>query len=256
MAVPYPRFFLRWERDRPDEELLKFCDYLRVAVPADQLDTSQLEDDLLDDWRLVGNIPTGYGLGSSGAVCAAIYDRYAPEPLRGEALLELLARMEQYFHGRSSGTDPLIAYLQRPLLLGGNQPPVATELPQNWQRDFFLVDTGIERKSSVLINRFLQSHGKNPERIASGWTAPAEAAIEALLRGDRDELYDQIGRIGRYQLRHFPSFVPVAFRDKWRGGADYAIKICGAGGGGMLLGLARSRKRTKEVFGSHLSWLQ
>jgi len=66
----------------------------------------------------------------------------------------MLARMEQHFHGQSSGTDPLICFLRQPLMLGGGQPPRTTSLPPNWNEGFFLLDTGTERKASDFIRSF------------------------------------------------------------------------------------------------------
>ena len=72
------------------------------------------------------SIPQGYGVGSSGALVAAIYDKYAHnkitvlENLTREKLLQLkniFAQMESFFHGKSSGLDPLNSYLSLPILI-------------------------------------------------------------------------------------------------------------------------------------------
>ena len=66
------------------------------------------------------SIPQGYGVGSSGALVAAIYDKYASdkitilENLTREKLLilkSIFSKMESFFHGKSSGLDPLNSYL-------------------------------------------------------------------------------------------------------------------------------------------------
>ena len=66
------------------------------------------------------SIPQGYGVGSSGALVAAIYDKYASdkitvlENLTRDKLLKLksiFSMMESFFHGKSSGLDPLNSYL-------------------------------------------------------------------------------------------------------------------------------------------------
>jgi len=33
LAVPYPGLALRWSRSTPDEQLLRFCDYLKIRYP-------------------------------------------------------------------------------------------------------------------------------------------------------------------------------------------------------------------------------
>jgi len=85
LAVPYPGLSLKWwSQSKPDERLLAFVEYLKATVPQGLLKTDLLKNHLLAGWQLSGNIPTGYGLGSSGAVCAAIWDRFATD--EGKAL--------------------------------------------------------------------------------------------------------------------------------------------------------------------------
>lgn len=245
LAVPYQRLSLRWVKDRPDETLLRFCDYLKKEFSQGYLDTNALEDDLLEDWQLVGDIPTGYGLGSSGAVCAAIFERFATDrgkQLTGQSLREFLAKMESYFHGSSSGTDPLISYLRRPMLLEAGAPPRAVDLPINWDERFFLVDTGRTRKASTLIRKFTEAYDGKADfalKVNSVWKSQADAAIAALLTGDHQELTHAFSAISDFQLKHLRTFIPKPIRKYWSGD-NYRLKICGAGGGGMLLGLADS----------------
>ncbi len=257
LAVPYPGLSLEWELGETDERLLAFCDYLNAYIPNDLLKVNRLEDYLRAGWRLSGNIPTGYGLGSSGAVCAAIWDRFATEKgstLNTEDLRNTLARMEQHFHGQSSGTDPLICYLQQPVLLGGGQPPRTTPLPQNWNEGFFLLDTGIERKASEFIQSFTSRYDADAgfaRAINTEWRANANAAISALLAGDRKTLWESNARLADFQLREFPSFIPTHLHEKWTG-KDYQLKLCGAGGGGMMLGLSTNPELVERTFGKVL----
>src|SRR5690625_6608275 len=71
-------------------------------------------------------IPQGYGVGSSGALVAAIYERYALNKIEIEQeiskeiiseLKEVFSKMESFFHGTSSGIDPLICYLNLQFLI-------------------------------------------------------------------------------------------------------------------------------------------
>ncbi len=92
------------------------------------------------------SIPQGYGVGSSGALVAAIYDKYADnkitvlENLTREKLLQLkniFSQMESFFHGKSSGLDPLNSYLSIPILINSKDNIEATGIPTqstNWKR--------------------------------------------------------------------------------------------------------------------------
>lgn len=254
LAVPYPTFHLRWDTGTPDPRLLEFAEYL-AAHPEFHLDTDRLHEDLRRGARLAGNIPTGYGLGSSGAVCAAVYDRYALTTLSETGSLRtLLAAMEGHFHGNSSGTDPLIAYLQRPLVLGGGADAGVVRFSPGNGLAFFLVDTGMERSASSLIHRFLDAYDREPEPIQRGWQQPADEAIGALLAGNAEALYAATAVVSEFQLKHFPTFIPHAYHGLWNGGDAYRLKLCGAGGGGMLLGLARDRRTVEERFAG-VRWL-
>ena len=259
LAVPYGRLSVHWTKSRPDETLLRFCDYLKVEVSAALLDTNSLEDHLLEDWRLDGNIPVGYGLGSSGAVCAAVFDRFATNEgkrLDKQGLRQLFAKMESYFHGSSSGTDPLICYLQQAMLLSGNYPPREAKLPEGWNRRFFLVDTGRTRKASTLIRKFTQAFDRDADfatKVNKQWKPQANRAIEALTTGDKRDLDTAFAQISEFQLDTLRTFIPKPIRKFWSG-SNYRLKICGAGGGGMLLGLA-DRPRARITGLGEVYWL-
>ena len=262
LAVPYPARALRWVQATPDERLLKFSAYLRtIFAGEDLLDADQLEDHLSAGWVLAGDIPTGYGLGSSGAVCAACWDYAATEQgrqLSGEALRHALARMEQYFHGSSSGTDPLVAYLNQPVSLRTGAP-TKVNLPANWNESFFLVDTGRERQASTLIESFTSRYDHLPDfalRVNEHWTTPADNAITALLTNDRAQLTRNVKQVSDFQRAVLPEFIPAAYHDRWQGPHHY-LKLCGAGGGGMLLGYLpdpEKRGSLTETFGA-VEWL-
>ena len=261
LSVPYPALSLRWVRDRPDERLLQFADYLRLAIPPDLLDGERLTDELLADLRLRGNVPVGYGLGSSGAVCAAIWDVFATERGRQCSLTELrrwFARMEQHFHGKSSGTDPLISYTNRGFLLE-DRAVSPVELTPEQRSPFFLVDTGQPRSAGPLIQDFLHRWDSDPDfrqRARVQWLAASRRGVRTLTDGeDSESLYRYFTTVSTFQLRELPHFIPEPFRAVWNGGAAYRLKLCGAGGGGMLLGLARERAVVEETFGAAVRWL-
>lgn len=260
LAVPHKRLSLEWEKSSPDESLLRFCDYLKANISQDILDTNSLEDHLLEDWRLAGNIPTGYGLGSSGAVCAAIFDRYGTDKAKsvcGEALRSLLARMEAYFHGDSSGTDPLICYLGQEMLLGGGEAPRPVNLPPGWADRFFLIDTGRSRKASTLIRKFTEAYDGSPDfakLVNEVWKPRADAAIDALLTDDDAALTEAFVAVSKFQQKHLRTFIPKFIRKQWVG-PNYHLKICGAGGGGMLLGLAAEPNARIKGF-KNVTWLK
>src|SRR5699024_1889521 len=93
-------------------------------------DVEALQADIEKGLYFDSSIPQGYGIGSSGALVAAIYDKYATNKI---TILENLTRdklnkrkaifgeMESFFHGQSSGLDPLNSYLSLPILINSKE---------------------------------------------------------------------------------------------------------------------------------------
>ena len=102
--------------EESNRNLKKFLKYLsNIDTNLVTFDLAQLEQDIQAGMYFDSSIPQGYGVGSSGALVAALYDKYAQdkitvlENLTREKLLKLKAifsEMESFFHGKSSGLDP------------------------------------------------------------------------------------------------------------------------------------------------------
>lgn len=201
------------------------------------------------------DIPAGYGTGSSGALVAAIFDCFCLEKERWVASLpdlkKAMAQMESFFHGTSSGTDPLICYLRKPVLLDGGEVKLTTFGKLSTFGKFFLLDTGIERQATPMIEYFL---GKSREagfmlQCKEAFLPAVEGAIEAFLAGNEPTLFARFREISEFQLRFLEKLIPVDFRQVWQDGLDgqlFKLKICGAGGGGFLLGIAKDFEAAKE----------
>lgn len=268
LAVPFTRRSGRWQRfpagdsNERQRDLPAFAAYLaqlkRAGTLMVDLDVSRFQADLAGGLFFDSDIPTGYGLGSSGALCAAVYEQYAVDPIRPgqvEALPELrrqLAQIESFFHGSSSGADPLICFLDRPVLLHGTGAiePVTLPPPDPAWR-LFLLDTGITRQTGPLVNHFLE-RCREPAfagRVQSELLPHTRHAVEALLTGNWPALFEHWSAISRIQFEDFQRMIPTSFRALWETGLqgdDFRLKICGAGGGGFLLGYARDVAAVKK----------
>ena len=141
LSIPYSFYNGALKKDEnPSEEALRsnarlkdFINYLRSideAVVSFEFDKLQVDVDA--GMYFDSSIPQGYGVGSSGALVAAIYDKYAQhkitvlENLTREKLLKLktiFSEMESFFHGKSSGLDPLNSYLSIPILINEHVDP-------------------------------------------------------------------------------------------------------------------------------------
>ena len=78
---------------------------------------------------------------------------------------------------------------------------------------FFLVDTGQERNAADYILRFTTRYDNDPgfaREINAKWTMNANAAIEALLTGNRKALWEQTAQLSNFQLKKVPRFHPCS----------------------------------------------
>ena len=111
-----------------NEHLVEFANYLQKLLVSKQLecdfDIDSFKNDIKKGMYFQSTIPQGFGVGSSGALVAAVYGKYTKNKIEidsapnKETILNLkaiLAKMESHFHGSSSGVDPLICYLNLPL---------------------------------------------------------------------------------------------------------------------------------------------
>ena len=264
LARPFPRFSGAWAwGEAEDPELRAFLSYLRQAEREGslscRLDIDAFGTDIEAGLRFASDIRKGYGLGSSGALCAAVYDRYAHDHIKGEdrahyhLLKKQLAQLESFFHGSSSGADPLVSYLNRPLLLlyGGKAASVFLPEPDP-PYHFFLLDTGQERQTGPLVQYFLESC-QDPafaSAIESRLAPANNAAIQAWLAGDMSTLFQRWREISVFQFRYLLRMVPEPLRPLWEQSlhqGTYALKLCGAGGGGYLLGMCDDWYLTQKM---------
>ena len=77
-----------------------------------------------------------------------------------------------------------------------------------------------------------------------------EAAIAAFLTGSGRLVFEEIHRIGEFQFRFLEKLIPEKFQPTWKQGLDgdlYKLKVCGAGGGGFLLGITADFDATKAA---------
>jgi len=263
LTVPVPAFGAHWEQASPKADirglqmrLSEFADSEALrSIPG--LNADQLKKDLLYGLFFRSNIPVGYGLGSSGALCAAVYDRYCKQKTGDLAELKtVFAGMERYFHGSSSGIDPLTSYLNKPLFIR-NKTEVSVAAPAEWQTAppvVFLLDTRLPRQTGPLVQWFLEKSGEPAfaERLNAELLPVHEAMVQAWMQADAAAFWPNLQGVSRFQLRHFEPMVPATIRDFWEKNLDhpdFALKICGGGGGGFMLGFARNREVAEKLPG-------
>lgn len=272
LAVPFPVFKGYWafceDKDRQTEkqrELPQLLSYLQNLQGEKQLlaglQLDPFKQDLDQGLYFESDIPSGYGLGSSGALCAAIYQRYTSAQTQDLSLLKKqLAQIESFFHGSSSGIDPLIISLNQPVLINRDKSIQTATFRNKTNSEkpafsFFLLDTGISRQTAPFVNLFLKKCEKTAylNAINQKLAVYTDLAIQHLLDNDLGRLFEDFLQISAFQRGHFEEMIPSSFYDVWEGGLesrDYALKLCGAGGGGFLLGMANLHSKALERLGA------
>jgi len=226
------------------------------------LDLKQFEQDLTEGLYFKSNIPEGYGVGSSGALVASIYERYAQEKitvlenLTRDKLLKLkqiFALMESFFHGKSSGLDPLNSYLSIPLLIQSPQDIEPTGLPSQKEGKgaVFLIDSEQVGETGDMVEIFMNKMKNEGFRntLKSEFIKYTDACVADFLQGDIQALFGNLKHLSKTAYHHFKPMIPIHMRGLWKNGIatdDYYLKLCGSGGGGYILGFAEDFEKVKE----------
>ena len=214
------------------------------------------------------SIPQGYGVGSSGALVAAIYDKYAHEKitilenLTREKLLKLkmiFSKMESFFHGKSSGLDPLNSYLSLPILINSNNHIEATGIPSQQSSGkgaVFLLDSGIIGETAPMVNIFMEKMKQEGFRkmIKNQFIKHTDACVDDFLQGDIKSLFRNTKQLSKVVLSHFKPMIPKQFHELWKKGIetnDYYLKLCGSGGGGYILGFTQDIERAQNSLSTY-----
>jgi len=214
-----------------------------------QYDTNKFLEDIENGLYFDSNIPQGYGLGSSGALVAAVYYQYQRFKKRNytvSGLKDELAKLESYFHGKSSGLDAIVCYLNKAVLLNDGEVSKTFELAKTNEAALkvFLVNTHLVRSTSTYVNLFLEKcRDKNFMSVVEKSLIPTtNIAIESFMDKKYSALMNSMKLISQLHYDLLPEFIPSQFREVWKEGLrnnEYHLKICGAGGGGFIIGFAR-----------------
>lgn len=261
LAIPLSKYKGRWEFGNGNQkDLYLFSEFLEKSVDFDFLKIQSFKSDLEKGLFFESDIPLGYGMGSSGALVAGVFDRYSSEKDLDPSDLKLvLGKMENFFHGSSSGLDPLVSLLQRMVLIDKDQGGIS--FPQtDFNYSIFLIDTQKSRNTAPLVNWFLEQL-KVPSfnQIIEKELVPSNnRAISYYLEGMEEDLFYEWGQVGDIQKNYLTPMIPEKFYQYMGQGENSTVKLCGAGGGGFLMGLAKDKEKVVRSFmseGIDIIWI-
>ncbi|WP_299322213.1 mevalonate kinase [uncultured Maribacter sp.] len=256
------------EATKSNESLAAFALYLEELTVEEpslvSFDLDLLKADVAEGMYFDSSIPQGYGVGSSGALVAAIYDKYAQEKitvlenLTREKLLKLktiFGKMESFFHGKSSGLDPLNSYLSLPILINSKDNIESTSIPsQNVEGKgaVFLLDSGIIGETAPMVQIFMEQMKNDGFRkmLKNQFIKHTDACVEDFVNGNIQSLFGNLKQLSHVVLDNFKPMIPAKFHALWKNGIDtndYYLKLCGSGGGGYILGFTEDFEKAKTA---------
>lgn len=237
LAIPFNKYSGNWCLSENPSRLGDFFKFLSSIKGVSE---SKIEQAQIENWIFDSSIPLGYGLGSSGALTAAAYSAFFHEGHLGyEALQEKLAKIESYFHGKSSGLDPLASFLNKPIHVKKNKVEVLDTLLL--PKQLVLYDSKKARVSKPLIQHYKMMLDADP-RFKKQVTALSkfnDRIIDELISGvDLTKTFKELSLL---QYEAFDKMIPASVKQIWKKGLEddsYYFKLSGAGGGGFFLVLA------------------
>lgn len=230
-----------------------FADYLSTVNELKNIiDLQRLNHELYYGLFLSSNVPSGYGLGSSGTLVAAVYDGYAKQ--KTDNLLQLkslFGKMESYFHGSSSGIDPLQCYLGKPFKITPKNVEILKDDFLKKDIHICLIDTKIKSNTKPLVNHF-KAQRENPrffQRFQKEYVPYVKKCLNALIWNDKDVFFKSLKQLTKGQLEFLRPMITDNTLDLFTAEYDFnfGVKISGSGGGGYVLGFTDDMERTSDL---------
>lgn len=249
---------------KSNDSLLKYSEYLNdLKLPETfRLNISKFKKDIKKGLFFDSNIPQGYGVGSSGALVAAIFEKYSlksyePEQVSKDELKNLrtiFGLMESYFHGKSSGIDPLICYMNLPILIESKDSVDKVTVPASHEGKgaIFLIDSGMTGETGPMVQIFFEKMKTEGFRktMKEEFIRYNNACIDAFLKKEMTPLFRNLKSLSVWAYEHFKPMIPESIYNAWKKGLDtnaYYLKLCGSGGGGYILGFTKDYSKAEKM---------
>ncbi|MBN9312262.1 MAG: mevalonate kinase [Chryseobacterium sp. 39-10] len=249
---------------KSNASLKKYSDFLKNLEVAEKfkLNISAFQKDIAKGLFFDSNIPQGYGVGSSGALVAAVFEKYSlnkllPEHISKDELKDLkkvFGKMESFFHGKSSGIDPLICYMNLPILIENKENVGKVAIPQSEEGKgaIFLIDSGITGETGPMVQIFFEKMKTEGFRktLKEEFIRYNNACIDAFLKKEMNPLFRNLKNLSVWAYEHFKPMIPESIYNVWKKGLDtnaYYLKLCGSGGGGYILGFTKDYSKAEKM---------
>lgn len=267
LAVPFWNFSGRWSQNHKNAgftlALLKFAAYLEEnqSTAPFVVNIQGFKNDLKDGVYFESSIPMGYGVGSSGALCAAFYERYVEDRILPDCADDQLARLkthfsfiESFFHGSSSGIDPLISYTKSAIYFGEDDFLKRISLDDNHMEhvSVFLIDSKKQGNTSRNIQLFkdLLKEAYYLQELKGNYIPLVNKCISMFLEDKPIDFLSLVTRLSGKQQSLFEPMMPVEFLKYFqlaRESGRFSLKLCGSGSGGFMLGFTSDMEHVDSL---------
>jgi len=261
LAVPFDKFKSNWDFDiqKDKSEFEPFIKYL-MNIDWKKDNTyfyiDKLKQDLKKGLFFSSNIPVGYGAGSSGSITAAIFDRYFDkENLNIYQIKNILSLIEGFFHGVSSGIDPVVSYFNKGIKLidKNNFELIDSPIIEFEDYGWYLLDTKIKRITKKYVDCYNYEIKTKSfvDKILPEMIFLNNEVITSFLTKDEKTTFSILKEISFLQHKYFKKMIIKPVEKLWERSLkakDFSIKLCGAGGGGFYLLMIKKGSETNDIF--------
>ncbi len=247
LALPWRKVSGHWtEKSKADIDWEDFITHCKNQILVNGLGISlvveRIEELRSGKWVYASDIPIGQGLGSSGALCASFFDRFcqANSLLTIEEIRSILSAFEDFFHGKSSGLDPLVSYFDQAILIHENgEAELVSRIDIDILGAMELYHSGVSRITADLVLEYMKRYNSSGSfrNFSHQIIRHNEFMIQALLSGNKETFVENLSQLSELQLDHWDFLIPSEVKHLWKEGLHNKryFKLCGAGGGGCFL---------------------
>jgi len=276
ITIPYRSFFgslkigdlVDNNKKQSNESIKDLYNYLIKSYQRKNFDYNRFFEDIENGLFFESSIPIGYGIGSSGALVAAVYEKYFLHKTsnlltaNSDKLVDLkkeLSEIESFYHGKSSGLDPLNCMVGAPLFVDSDGTIKIISLPKqnlNSNRGIFIIDSGQSSKTDDLIKIFYENlkDGNFNQIFHSEFISSTNYCADSIVNYEFDSFKKNFRTLSKFVYHKLTPMISKNSLHLWKRGLDsnlYFLKLCGSGGGGFLIGFSDDLEKAKKELINH-----
>ena len=169
-------------------------------------------------------------------------------------LKKVFGELESFFHGKSSGIDPLICYMNLPILIENKENVGRVEIPEENEGKgaIFLIDSGVVGETGPMVQIFFEKLKNEGFRktLKEEFIKYNNACIQSFLNKEMTPFFKNMKALSKWAYEHFRPMIPDSVFNAWKKGLDtnaYYLKLCGSGGGGYILGFTKDYQKAEKM---------